>query len=129
MPKTMTGRDIIAHELERADKMEARAGGATGWAKRNNDVFRANAVSPMPSGQARALVRGVYVLADYADGHYKQFGSLIGDDSVLGPAWAEVASGLRALLNGEIRPLDGGTMDAIICNLASANGLNPDVDL
>lgn len=58
----------------------------------------------------------------YADWHFSRYGSKIGDDGVLGPAWAEVLKSLLTLLNGELGRLDGGTLDGLIRGMLDAEG-------
>jgi len=50
----------------------------------------------------------------YAEEHQKQYESTIGEDGVLGPAWAQIGDGIRQLLNGDLGRLDAGTLDSII---------------
>lgn len=60
----------------------------------------------------------------YADTHRGRFASLIGDDGVLGPEWQAIGQALRGLLNGECAGLDGGTVDAIILDTMTHNGID-----
>ncbi len=62
----------------------------------------------------------------YADSHKHQYGSGIGDDGVLGPCWQDIGVGLLGLLNGHLGKLDGGTLDALIRTVLTAEGMNPE---
>ena len=64
--------------------------------------------------------------AHYADAHRTRYEASIGDDGFLGPEWAEIGKSLRALLNGDLGQMDGGTLDDMICDILSANGFDPD---
>lgn len=82
---------------------------------------------PMP-GQEMGLVGLIAGLAEYARGYETSQGTKIGNDVVLGKAWAEVLRGTRALLNGESGRLDCGFLDGAICNLYREAGFD-DSDL
>lgn len=78
-------------------------------------------------------INGGHVVADaiaawieYAMTHDRVHGSRIGDDGVLGPAWAQWGAALRVLLNGDCGTLDCGTLDTIIHDNLSEQGFNPD---
>ena len=62
----------------------------------------------------------------YADAHRGAYESGIGADYVLGPAWAQIGAGLRALLNGELGRLDGGTLDGLLCSTLTAEEFDPE---
>lgn len=110
-------RDVIEAIIVRHQKMP----NSGGWMERNIDAWR-----HPKAGAERALVTMVNGWAEYADAHRERFGSTIGDDGVLGPAWEEIARGLRSLLNGEIGRLDGGFMDSILYDAAASQGVNLD---
>lgn len=71
---------------------------------------------------ARALASWI----SYADEHARRFGSQIGEDYVLGPAWARWGLALRELLNGDLGQMDGGTLDTIIHTNLTEQGYYPD---
>lgn len=91
---------------------------STRWAAVHCDAFEVPA-----NHTTAALVNMIHGAALYADAHETLYHSKLGDDGVLGPAWVKIVEGLRELLNGEIRPLDGGTTDSILCSMLSAEGL------
>lgn len=62
----------------------------------------------------------------YAIAHQVRFESKIGDDYVLGPAWARWGFALRELLNGDMGAADCGTLDTILCDNLAEQGFNPD---
>ena len=63
---------------------------------------------------------------EYANTYNRRYESFIGDDYVLGPAWAKIGQGLLGLLNGELGRLDGGLMDGGIRATLRAHHINPD---
>lgn len=65
-------------------------------------------------------------LGRYADDYFARYDSRLGDDQILGAAWRQMLSGVRTLLNGELNGLDGGTLDALICEMAKLEGFDPD---
>lgn len=67
-----------------------------------------------------AIVHALSGWINYAEAHK------IGDDYVLGPAWARWGFALRELLNGDLGWLDGGTLDTIIHTNLAEQGFNPD---
>lgn len=73
---------------------------------------------------ANPIVSTLAAVALYADTHENRFGSPIGEDYVLGEGIKQILSGVRVLLNGELEGLDGGTLDAMILNLAQAMGFS-----
>jgi len=60
----------------------------------------------------------------YADAHHNAYGSGIGADYILGPAWAQIAGGLITLLNGDLGRLDGGTLDGLLRRTLTAEDLD-----
>lgn len=63
---------------------------------------------------------------EYADHHENRYDSRIGEDGVIGPAWAEIGKSLLNLLNGELSRLDGGALDALIRNTLTDEGFELD---
>lgn len=78
-----------------------------------------------PTGE-NAIVHGIGGWINYAEAHQARFGGKIGDDYMLGPAWAHWGFALRDLLNGDLGRLDGGTLDTIIHTNLAEQGFNPD---
>lgn len=91
-----------------------------GWQDRHMAALRA----PM---EVESAVSDLIVgWAQYADRHRARYESGIGEDGVLGPAWAAIGASIRALLNGETGRLDCGTLDGFICDTLTAEGFDPD---
>lgn len=65
---------------------------------------------------------------DYARDHQIRFGSNIGEDYVLGDAWARWGFALRELLNGELAGMDAGTLDSILADNLQEQGFDPDTE-
>ena len=99
-----------------------------GWQDRHRAEIRnaAAQVAPIYPGPAVGLVKGLQGWIDYAMAHAARFGSPIGEDYVLGPAWARWGFALRELLNGNCGQLDCGTLDAIIRGNLSEQGFDED---
>lgn len=79
-----------------------------------------------PRGAEIPIVNLVNAWTDYANRHRARYDSGIGDDGVLGPAWAQIGASIRTLLNGESGQLDCGTIDGFVCDVLTAEGVNPD---
>lgn len=93
---------------------------SNGWGERHAAALVA------PHGAEIGIAVGFKGWCAYADLHWKRYSSEIGEDSVLGPAWAQWGAALRTLLNGELGRLDAGTLDGIIANNLEVQGFNPD---
>lgn len=81
---------------------------------------------PKPRSLEQALVLMLKGWLIYADEHRRRYESKIGDDMVLGPAWAAIGHGMRDLLNGVLDRLDGGMLDGIIVDTLTEEGLFDD---
>lgn len=79
-----------------------------------------------PNGFEAGIVGLLKALANYADQHLARYESRIGEDGVIGTAWAEALGAARTMLNGELGRLDGGTLDHSICEMATAEGISPE---
>lgn len=99
-----------------------------GWKARHmQEILRARNNPPsLSKNHAIAMVRAFDAWIDYALAHQKRFDSPIGEDYVLGPAWARWGFALRELLNGEAGSLDCGTLDSILCHNLTEMGFDPD---
>ncbi len=78
------------------------------------------------TNQATPVVTAIASWISYAEKHEKRFESKIGDDGVLGPAWAQWGDALRQLLNGDLGQADCGTLDTILVDNLMEQGFNPD---
>ena len=77
-----------------------------------------------PGGFSGAIGDLLTGLALYADTYRDRYHSPVGHDGVLGPAWEQIALGIRALLNGETGGLDCGSLDSNILDLLKENGVD-----
>ncbi len=88
--------------------------GKNKWGKRHADGWSKSPIAKM-----------IEALAEYADKFDKQSPDYgLSNDYILGEHWKEILRNVRGLLNGEIRPLEGGSCDEIICKLAEDNGFD-----
>jgi hypothetical protein len=67
----------------------------------------------------RLLTEG---LLAYVDAHEYEYEIPVARDYVLGPHVLDIVRSLRGLLNGEIGPLDAGSMDRCLCDIGRAAG-------
>ena len=87
------------------------------WAKRHDHAIK----TPMcPHEYAIGRMVKAWMMYEYA--YRERFESEIGDDYVLGPAWAKIGHELRTLLNGELGRLDAGTLDGALVKLLEKHG-------
>jgi hypothetical protein len=77
------------------------------------------------NGIESALVQMFSGWLKYADEH-NRYETGIGSDYVLGVEWAKIGGALLGLLNGETGRLDCGTLDSLIRNVLSAEGIDPE---
>lgn len=73
-----------------------------------------------------SIVIALDAWCEYASAHKRRYESTIGEDYVLGPAWARWGAAVRELLNGECGNLDCGTLDHIIHANLIEQGFDPD---
>lgn len=97
-----------------------------GWQSRHTRAVIGSFAHILCSDNEHAIGRAIGAWCDYARNHAERFGSPIGQDYVLGPAWARWGFALRELLNGELGRLDGGTLDTILHDNLAEQGYNPD---
>ena len=90
----------------------------SGWEVRHRRAIEGN----------HPVAQAMRAWCSYAETHREKFGSNIGDDYVLGPAWAQWGFALRALLNGDCGSLDCGTLDTILHDNLSDQGWDPDTE-
>lgn len=62
----------------------------------------------------------------YAKAHADSFDSKIGDDGVMGNAWAEAGLAMKRLLDGELGGFDGSSLAQNITEIIEENGLETD---
>lgn len=92
----------------------------TQWKQRHLDAVT------LPRNNEVPIVQALRAWLYYADMHRNRYESGIGEDGVLGPAWAQWGDALRQLLNGDCGRLDCGTLDSILCNTLTDEGFDPD---
>lgn len=107
---------LVLESLDRVKRGAGRAG-PPDWGRRHAEAWIA------PRDFERPIVDMVSSLARYADSHRVQYESSIGDDGVLGPCWKAIAEAIIGLLNGQAGRLDCGTVDALVRDMAAAEGL------
>ncbi|MGE3279717.1 MAG: hypothetical protein AB7H90_03335 [Alphaproteobacteria bacterium] len=100
----------------------------SGWKERHNLAVRQSRM--MTSAEKLELetqiARAIHAWVYYAEAHRKRFESPIGEDYVLGPAWARWGFALHELLNGETGRLDCGTLSSIINDNLAEQGFKPE---
>lgn len=90
----------------------------TGWKHRHNTAL------VFPEGAERPIVHLLQAWNDYAIEYKRHYDGTIGEDGVLGPAWQDIGTSIRTMLNGELKRLDGGTLDAYILDTLAENGVD-----
>lgn len=78
------------------------------WKKRHSSAWQS------PIGIETPIVGLIKAWSQYNTYHAAEYGSPVGDDGFLGPAWIEIGRGIRTLLNGSLGRLDAGTLDSFI---------------
>lgn len=81
-----------------------------------------NAAIDGPKGFEIPILLALRAIRSYRSFHEQEYGSDISEDYVLGPELAELAQGLRGLLNGQTGRLDCGTIDGYLCELIKSCG-------
>jgi len=64
-----------------------------------------------PKGFESGIVLILRGLKDYIDTYQMNYGSLVHNDGVLGDGVADIAKGIRTLLNGDVGRLDCNSLD------------------
>lgn len=125
-----TSHQYPEHVVRRA-LTEQRYPSDNGWFQRHRQAAKGQfmpVATDAPEGDEHgaqfelALLDILSGLTEYAGAHVRQYDSPIADDGVIGEAWLDALRGLRALLNGELGRLDGGTLDHAILELYKAAG-------
>lgn len=96
------------------------------WQGRHCRAWNAARAMPYPYGFTAAIVHMIEAWGTYAEAHRARYGSPIGDDGVLGKAWADAGKALRRFLNGETGALDLETVDGLILAIAAEHGVSED---
>ena len=104
--------------IECLRELEAKAAQRQNWATAHLLAWRGPGEN---EGPLRDMIQG-WVM--YAHRHQARYGSLVGDDGVLGPEWASIGNALRGLLNGETGRFNCGTLDRLLLDVATDNGVN-----
>ena len=96
-----------------------------GWKARHKAVIQKMSDDAVYDQQPELIARAIDAWCLYASAHELRYESPIGEDYVLGPAWADWGRSLRALLNGETGDLDCGTLDTILVDNLIEQGFEP----
>lgn len=120
----MESRKVIERINTKAAK---RSVGVNQWGAHHAAAFDRVALCPprRPGSKiepADGLAMMVLGWAIYADYHHDALGCRIRDDGHLGPAWEAIGEALRVMLDGDIRPLDGGLMCDILTEISEVEG-------
>jgi hypothetical protein len=95
------------------------------WGKRHAKAWDQAAM--YASGDAADLPRSLVLMirgwVAYADAHRKAYESGVTEDGMLGREWERIGIALRNLLCGNLGPLDGGTLDSILCEVFENEGV------
>lgn len=106
--------DAIAESIK---TVEDKRGSPAQWAERHLEAWRNPQGFELPIWH---LIRG---LAQYGARTREEYGSKVGNDGFLGPAWKDIADSIRTLLNGNLGRFDGGTLDALLHAICAENGV------
>jgi hypothetical protein len=115
----LDARDQIDRSLRGGLKQQDQR---TAWARRHAEMFDRVAAAAGEHSQKVGIVLLIRGLAEYADAHFYQCGTVIGEDYVLGPPWLAMGEGIRGLLDGKLGRLDGATLEALLLEVAEHNG-------
>lgn len=96
--------------------------GDNGWQQRHHNALT------FPRDYEVAIVGLFRAWYQYAVLHELRFESMIGEDYILGPAWTNIGSALRTLLNGECGSLDCGTLDHFVTQTMREHNVDLDND-
>jgi hypothetical protein len=105
----------------------AKGPNTSGWQDRHKAAVRHAQQTPQfykPTLES-SIALAIEAWCDYAEAHAARFEGQIGEDYVLGPAWARWGFALRELLNGDCGRLDCATLDSIIHDNLSEQGFSP----
>lgn len=110
------------------DSVEIKASSGSTWAKRHCRAWDNSWANKggASMGMESALVLMIKSLAYYADAHFQRYESRVGQDGVLGPAWADSVRNALTLLNGELGNLDAGTLDGLLRSMLKLEGFDSD---
>ncbi len=107
---------------------ERRYPDQTGWFDRHSQAVGSVLMAPTQplSDSVRnfeaAILLQLRGLAMMAGAHVRRYEAPIAHDGFIGPAFCQALAALRAMLNGELGRLDGGTLDHAILELHEAAG-------
>ena len=89
----------------------------------NNYKQRHNAAMQSPKGNYEIAIQHMILgLEHYVTAYTEQYGSLVGDDAIIGDFGVKfISEGLLTLLNGELGRFDAATLDNRIRELANSN--------
>lgn len=90
---------------------EDKAGKFNFWKVRHNEALE----NPMLF--ERPIIYALDALEQYRARHLQRYGSKVEDDGVLSQGVADIAKGIRTLLNGELGRLGAGTLDGYLVKI------------
>jgi len=76
-----------------------------------------------PPSKWHPLLSLVVAWERYADEHETRYDSPIGQDSILGPYWAETGLAIKRLFDGETGGIDAGSVANNIADMITAQGI------
>lgn len=76
-----------------------------------------------PAKRERGIVALIRALATYADEFFREYETRIGTDGYAGDIFANMLRSTHHLLNHDIGRLDGGTLDALLHDMAKLEEL------
>lgn len=109
-------------EPEPTPELPARDDSVVPNPPRNIPPVHAEAMRAPLQGFESAIVKLYGGLAEYAEAHAKQFGSVIATDYVIGESWEQLGQGLLGLLNAETGRFCCATLDWQIRKLIESGG-------
>ena len=102
-----------------AMKANAALGNMGDWQGRHNAAMDAPR-----AGFESAVVTMLRGWLEYAQTHQERYESPIGEDGVIGVAWAETGKAIHSLLDGETGRMDRGTLSTLIHGTMRDNGID-----
>jgi hypothetical protein len=120
--KPRSALDLIAQSAIRVTS-DGKRNGNQGWAIAHLKAVEEGIKNPFNVGFGPTVARMVYAWGTYADHHLARYGSPIGNDGLLGPAWAKQGESIITLLNGDCDGLDCETIDRLVRDIAREHGI------
>ena len=103
--------------IDKITEISTTSSNVGGWKERH---LRAVTV---PNSEERGIVEMLRGWLRYADEYRAIYSEGIGQDYFIGPIWEQIGQSIRELLNGATGRLDCGTVDGVIVDTLSAEGV------